>query len=201
MCKFLPSLRSNGEIFWRATISHSNLSTQHHLLSENPHNGHIQVNNEQVSQQTVLHTHLSTHSVCVCWCVGASPLRTKASLVHGAKQSGALQVHNGNTVSEHRVGRGSKQNTRVSQTTCHEAFSRTGLTATPGPHPRAGVETRVIAHKRKYVQGIKCEGSILIFWGANSCSSCLRLKQPILLLKLFLVPIFVLFLHCIHKPD
>lgn len=167
MCKFIPSLHSNGEIFWRATISHSNLSKQHHLLSENPHNGHIQVNNEQVNQHTVLHTHKHTHTplyslcvwACACRgvCVCASPLWTKASPVHGAKQSGALQVHNGNTVSKHRVGRGSKQNTRVSQTTCHEAFSRTGLTATPGPHPCAGVEARVIAHQKKYVQGIKSE--------------------------------------------
>lgn len=51
------------------------------------------------------------------------------------KQSRALQIHNGDTVSQDRAGRGNKQNTRVSQTTCHEAFSRTGLTATTSSHP------------------------------------------------------------------
>ncbi len=36
-------------------------------------------------------------------------------------------------------GRGNKQNTRVTQTTCHKAFSRTGLTGTPGSRPAPGV--------------------------------------------------------------
>lgn len=35
-----------------------------------------------------------------------------------------------------------KQHTRVSQTTCHKAFSRTGLTGTPGPHPGPRVRNR-----------------------------------------------------------
>lgn len=36
-------------------------------------------------------------------------------------------------------GRGNKQNTRVSQTTCHKAFSRTGLTGTASSQPAPGV--------------------------------------------------------------
>lgn len=59
--------------------------------------------------------------VCVQGLCGptASPMRR-------AKQSRTLQIHNGCTVSQGRVGRGNKHNAGVSQTTCRKAFSTTG---------------------------------------------------------------------------
>lgn len=57
----------------------------------------------------------------------------------GWNKAGPFRVTMGTLSARTGEGRGNKQNTRVSQTTCHKAFSRTGLTGTPSSHPAPGV--------------------------------------------------------------
>ena len=57
----------------------------------------------------------------------------------GQNKAGPFTFTMGTLSARTGEGRGNKQNTRVSQTTCHKAFSRTGLTGTPSSHPVPGV--------------------------------------------------------------
>lgn len=57
----------------------------------------------------------------------------------GRNKAGPFRLTMGTLSARTGEGRGNKQHTRVSQTTCHKAFSRTGLTGTPSSHPAPGV--------------------------------------------------------------